>query len=75
MHCVHELGKMAAELDPAFVGVSEADRLDAYYIPTRYPSGLPGGVPALYYADPKEASRATELARGVVALVERSLGT
>lgn len=73
MHSVYELGKMAAELDPAFAAVGDAGKLDTYYIPTRYPNGLPGGVPALYYSDPAEAARAVELAQGVLSLVESRL--
>jgi len=73
MHSVHELGKMAAELDPAFTNISSAGRLDTYYIPTRYPNGLPGGIPALYYNNPEEAAEAIALARNVLALVERRI--
>ena len=75
MHSVHELIKMAFELDPAFAPVSEAGKLDSYYIPTRYPNGLPGGVPALYYADPQEAAQAVQLARRVLDLVKSKLET
>ena len=32
---------------PALVDLEEAARrLDQYYVPTRYPNGLPGGTPA-----------------------------
>ena len=45
----HSLVELVAELsekDPQFRGIqSEARRLDRYYIPTRYPNGLPGGTP------------------------------
>jgi len=42
-HSVLELAQAAATLDPALSGLAEAGRLDQYYIPTRYPNGLPGG--------------------------------
>ena len=46
----------------------EASFQDRYYIPTRYPNGLPGGVPAQsYQAD--EAQQALEMAEKTVALV------
>ena len=41
------LCEAAAEFDAAFVGLTEsATTLDRFYIPTRYPNGLPGGTPA-----------------------------
>ncbi|MDY7040628.1 MAG: HEPN domain-containing protein [Chloroflexota bacterium] len=45
-HSVRELSEMAAELDAEFATLGkEVAPLDQYYIPTRYPNGLPGGVP------------------------------
>jgi HEPN domain-containing protein len=38
-----------------------AARLDQFYIPTRYPNGLPGGVPADVFTD-EQAAEATKLA-------------
>ncbi len=48
-------------------------RLDRYYIPTRYPNGLPGGVPSQYFDDPEEAKEAMQLAKSVIDLVERKI--
>jgi HEPN domain-containing protein len=49
----HSLFEMALELgqkDALFRGVEEAvKRLDRYYIPARYPNGLPGGSPFQTY--------------------------
>lgn len=46
----HSLVELLNELvagRPGFAGLRErAQQLDQYYIPTRYPNGLPGGVPA-----------------------------
>ena len=39
--------------------------LDAYYIPTRYPNGLPDGIPANVYTE--------EAAKNAVALAEESV--
>jgi HEPN domain-containing protein len=36
--------------------------LDKYYIPTRYPNGLPGGIPKDAF-DKVEAERAVDIAR------------
>ncbi|MBC7251695.1 MAG: HEPN domain-containing protein [Anaerolineae bacterium] len=45
-HSVRELAEMAAEFDAEFIALAEeVAPLDQYYIPTRYPNGLPGGVP------------------------------
>jgi HEPN domain-containing protein len=72
-HSIDELSKMAVEIDPDFKEVMPAKRLDRYYIPTRYPNGLPGGVPSRYYDDPQEAEEAMYLAKGVIDLVERKM--
>lgn len=73
-HSVEELAQMASELDPHFGTVVPAKKLDRYYILTRYPNGLPGGVPSRHYDDPEEAREAMELARLVVEAVEAALG-
>ncbi|MEJ5375369.1 MAG: HEPN domain-containing protein [bacterium] len=39
--------------------------LDRFYIPTRYPNGLPGGIPALAFRE-KDAMEAIELAEKVI---------
>jgi len=67
-HSVLELVKECARLDPDFDPlVRAATLLDRYYVPTRYPNGLPGGVPAqAYQAD--EAQEALQLAEKIVTL-------
>ncbi len=49
----HSLFEMASELsrtDESFRSIAdEARRLDRFYIPTRYPNGLPGGTPFEVY--------------------------
>jgi len=72
-HSVDELSKMAVEIDSDFKRVASAKKLDRYYIPTRYPNGLPGGVPSRYFDDPKEAEEAMQLAKSVIELIERKL--
>jgi len=72
-HSVATLLSIAASIDSAFEGAFEARRLDDYYIPTRYPNGLPGGVPASYYDDSEEVEVALSRAASVVELVARLL--
>lgn len=46
-HSVTDLCSAAARLAPAFGDLREkVMALDRHYIPTRYPNGLPGGIPA-----------------------------
>ncbi len=73
-HAIADLVGTAVRLDPEFESVAAAKRLDQYYIPTRYPNGLPGGIPSRFYDDPEEAAQAMKLASGVLELVGRRLG-
>lgn len=72
-HSIYELMQLAKEATPDFEKVEKAAKLDQYYIPTRYPNGLPGGVPSRFYTDPEEAREAMELARAVLEMVEGKL--
>ncbi len=74
-HSVAELCADSAELDAGFEKLAAiAGPLDKYYIPTRYPDGLPGGIPADAYtaADAQMAlSMAQQVLDFVVARVAR----
>lgn len=72
-HSIYELVRLAAQADPGLDALARAAKLDQYYIPTRYPNGLPGGVPSRFYNDPEEAREAMELARAVLETVERRI--
>ncbi len=72
-HSVYELIRRAQEFDPEWSRVQKAARLDQYYIPTRYPNGLPGGVPSRFYTDPREAEEAMKLAKQVLDMVQERL--
>lgn len=72
-HSVLELIQAAVTLDSTLADLEKASRLDQYYIPTRYPNGLPGGVPSRFYTDPDEAAEASALARQVIEAVARRL--
>lgn len=71
---IADLVETAASIDPDLGAISPAKHLDQYYIPTRYPNGLPGGIPSRFYDDPAEAAEAMKLASAVLELVSRKLG-
>lgn len=52
-HATHLLVRQCMEYDPSFEAMRDiCRRLDQYYIPTRYPNGLPDGIPQeVYTAD------------------------
>ncbi len=69
-HSVERLCAKAADYEPEFrEKVKRWAALDAYYIPTRYPNGLPGSIPARVY-DRETARSALGLATEVVAFVK-----
>ena len=68
-HALADLCEDAMALDKSFdVIKSVAILLDKHYSQTRYPVGLPGGVPADAY-DAQDSDRAIEIARDVLAFV------
>ncbi|WP_049757167.1 HEPN domain-containing protein [Ammonifex degensii] len=68
-----ELASLASKLERSFKEVRrQAAALDKYYIPTRYPNGLPGGIPAEAF-DEADGQRALELARLVIDFVSERL--
>ena len=69
-----ELLKMAETLDKDFSILKEAKKLDVYYIPTRYPNGLPGDIPSLFYDDPVEVEEAIGLSETVIECVRKKIG-
>lgn len=72
-HSVAVLLRIAREIDTDFEEVRGAKRLDDYYIPTRYPNGLPGEVPSKYYDDPEEAKKAVEWTEKILRLVRKKI--
>lgn len=70
-HSVAELCHEASMLDRDFADIKTAvSPLDVYYIPTRYPNGLPGGIPSEAFSS-EDAERALAMAEKVIALVEK----
>jgi len=58
----------ASLFNSTFNTVSRARTLDLYYIPTRYPNGIPGGLPYEAF-DREEGEKALALATAVIDLV------
>lgn len=72
-HATHRLVQQCAEYVAGFAELLDACRqLDQYYIPTRYPNGLPDGTPHEVYT-PTQAAQAIGLAEQVIQFVARQL--
>ena len=72
-HSVEMLCRWAAEFDADFEELREEIAiLDGYYIPTRYPNGLPDSIPARVYTRPA-AEETLRLADRTLRLVEEKL--
>lgn len=72
-HSVERLCTAAALYEPAFAEKAlRWSLLDSYYIPTRYPNGLPGGIPAEVFTN-DAAQGAVALAQEAVAYVKNLL--
>lgn len=72
-HALADLCEDALAFDPSFDFVkSIAALLDKHYLGARYPSTLPGGVPALAY-DAVDSGHAIEIASEVLRYVEARL--
>ena len=68
-HSVAELCNDAGDFDKEFSQLGKtAGSLDKYYIPTRYPNGLPGGIPSDAFIR-EDAESALRIAEKVVEVV------
>lgn len=73
-HSVADLCEQTTELDPSFEELrGDAAGLDVYYIPTRYPNGLPGGLPADAF-DATDSDRALTRSERIIDAVRRAFG-
>jgi len=69
-HSVGELSRDAQSFDEEFnkiEGISNS--LDKYYIPTRYPNALPGGIPSDVF-DESDAQKAISMAEEIINFVK-----
>jgi HEPN domain-containing protein len=72
-HSVGELCRRCGEYKGSFADLARlVGKLDRFYIPTRYPNALPGGVPAEVY-DEEDAVGAIALASKVITTVRKGL--
>lgn len=67
-HSVAQLLRHARKYDPDLDEIKGAGGLDKYYIPTRYPNGLPGGLPFEAF-DEGDAKKALKMAAEVLKFV------
>lgn len=69
-HSIKELCDDAMEFDEQFTQISKiAASLDKYYIPTRYPDALPGGIPSEAF-DEDDARKAISLAQKIIDFIK-----
>ena len=73
-HSVERLCAAAALVEPVFADRARSwSILDSYYIPTRYPNGLPDGIPADVFTEQASAD-AVRFAGEAVEFVGKLLG-
>ena len=73
-HSVVTLSDRYADRAPELADLrSSACVLDLYYFPSRYPSGLPGGVPFSAFSE-SQAQEAVDVAEAFVRLAAKQLG-
>lgn len=69
-HSVADLVDDCMHFDPSFEELFKiAGPLDKYYIPTRYPDGLPGGIPSNAYIE-DDARMSINMAEEVISFVK-----
>jgi len=69
-HSVGELCEDAKTFEEDFKEIEkESKSLDKYYIPTRYPDALPGGIPSESF-DKSDAERAISLAEKIINFIK-----
>lgn len=73
-HSVTELCDDIISLDKSFVNWKEKlAPMDKYYIPTRYPNALPGGIPKEVF-DEEDAKKAVSLAEEIIKFIGEKTG-
>ena len=72
-HSVRELVRTAAGSAPALARLDDAAlRLDRFYIPTRYPNGLPSGIPADAFTS-EDAAQAISFCEALLAAARSTM--
>ena len=73
-HSIRELLTITNEYTAVSDDLRDAKALDEVYIPSRYPNGLPDGVPHDFYTE-KDASRCVQYAEAIVTWVKSLIPT
>jgi HEPN domain-containing protein len=69
-HSTSDLCKDAQSFDSDFTTLqNDAASLDKYYIPTRYPNALPGGIPSEVF-DEVDANRAISIVQRIINFIK-----
>jgi HEPN domain-containing protein len=69
-HSTLKLAQKACRFDPSFKDVYDfCAELDIFYLPTRYPNGIPDGVPYEFFKE-SHAQKAETAFKSVFALIE-----
>lgn len=69
-HSVHKLVQELVKIDPKFKAMVPAKKLDTFFIPTRYPNGLPDSIPHEFY-DEEDAKFCVNCSRKVLKFLKR----
>ncbi len=73
-HSTAELCRDCQNFDSDFASLQQdSASLDKYYIPTRYPNALPGGIPSEAF-DRIDAERAVSLAEKILNFIKLKIG-
>ncbi|MHA1264624.1 MAG: HEPN domain-containing protein [Candidatus Helarchaeota archaeon] len=68
-HSINKLIQECALYNEKFKEISDAKTLDLYYIPTRYPNGLPDQIPHEFYTK-KDAEICVNYAKKILSLIK-----
>ncbi|MFX1297241.1 MAG: HEPN domain-containing protein [Promethearchaeota archaeon] len=68
-HSIHNLLQECNKIDTQFQTIRKTKALDLYYIPTRYPNGLPDQIPHEFYKK-EDAKLCVNYAETILSLIE-----
>ena len=72
-HSIHRLRKLAARYAPELDSLAEARVLDAYYIPPRYPNGVPSDTVPSEVFGKEQSERAIDVSSRLLDAIRRIL--
>lgn len=68
-HSINKLLQECSKIDNQFQTINETKALDLYYIPTRYPNGLPDQIPHDFYKQ-EDAELCVNYAELILSLID-----